>query len=622
MLCSPHIRLVAAFNHQHIFIDPEPDAATSYAERKRLFELPRSSWADYDNQLISAGGGVFSRDAKSIAITPEMQSRFDIEATALTPNELISHLLQARVDLLWNGGIGTYVKSSMETNMDVGDKANDGLRVDASDLRCRVIGEGGNLGLTQLARVQFALEGGRSNTDFVDNSGGVDCSDHEVNIKILLNAVVARGDLTEKHRNVLLQEMTDAVAELVLYNNYRQSQSISLAEFQAFDRSGEYRRFIRYFEDAGKLNRGLEFIPSDEELAERRIQGKALTRPELSVLMSYSKAVLKEELIDSDLGVDPYLASAVKTAFPERLVLEYEGEILNHRLHTEIMATQIANDIINRMGFSFVPRQQKATGASVADVARAYTAVIKIYRLADTWANIEALDNKVSSGVQMEMMLGLISLVKRATRWLLRNRRHQLVPSLLIEEFDESLDQLREVFPGMLRGRAAEQYENLFNHFVDAGVEEELAKNVAGTHVAYTALGIIQAAAETEAALLDVASLYFTMGERLELDWFSTQILASKIDNEWQALARDTYLEDLEWQQRTLTAGALRHLSKGGDLMSCINSWEQQEAPLISRWREMLGELHAAETPDFGMFAVANRELLDLAQSSIRGSVS
>ena len=300
---------------------------------------------------------------------------------------------------------------------------------------------------------------------------------------------------------------------------------------------------------------------------------------------------------------------------------EYENEILEHRLHREIMATQVANDIINRMGFNFVRRQQKATGASVADVARAYTAVMNIYGLSDTWSDVESQDYRVSSGVQMEMMLGLISLVKRATRWLLRNRRHQLVPTLLIEEFDDGLDQLREAFPTMLRGRAADQYQTLFDHFVEEGVDEELAKTVASTHVGYTALGIIQAASETDAPLLDVASLYFTMGERLELDWFSAQILASKVDNEWQALARDTYLEDLEWQQRTLAVGALRHLCEGGTLLTCMKAWEEQEALLLARWQEMLNELHATETPDFGMFAVANRELLDLAQSSIRASM-
>ena len=618
MLSSPHIRLLAAFNHMHIFVDPDPDAATSFAERERLFQLPRSSWEDYNLELISSGGGIFPRAAKSITISPEMQERFDIEAERLPPNELISHILRAPVDLIWNGGIGTYVKSRVETHTDVGDKSNDGLRVNATELRCRVIGEGGNLGVTQLARVEFALNGGRSNTDFVDNAGGVDCSDHEVNIKILLNAVVARGDLTEKHRNALLEEMTDSVSELVLNNNYRQVQAISLTEFQAEERSGEFRRFIRTFEEHGKLDRALEFIPSDEELAERRVQGKALTRPELSVLISYSKAVLKEELIDSDLGEDPYLARAVNSAFPPRLVQEYGTEIQEHRLHREIMATQIANDIVNRMGLNFMLRQSKATGALPADVARAYTTVFEIFRLRETWAQIEMLDHKVSSGVQMEMMLGIIRLVKRATRWLLRNRRHQLAPTLGIAEFDQGIDSLREAFPVMLRGRASEKYQTLYEYFITAGVDEELAKIVASTDIGYTALGIIQAAGETDAPLLDVANLYFTMGERLELDWFSGQILASKVENEWQALARDTYMEDLEWQQRTLAVGALRHMGEDCNLLTCMQSWEAQESALLSRWQEMLTELHATESPDFAMFAVANRELLDLAQSSTR----
>jgi glutamate dehydrogenase len=524
MLLSKHIRLLAAFNHMHIFVDPDPDAAASFAERERLFQLPRSSWADYNPELISAGGGIFERAAKSITLSTEMKERFGIEVDHLTPTELISHLLRAPVDLLWNGGIGTYVKSSMESNTDVGDKANDALRVNARELRCRVIGEGGNLGITQLARVEFGLNGGCSNTDFIDNAGGVDCSDHEVNIKILLNAVVARGDLTEKHRNALLEEMTDSVSELVLANNYHQVQAISLVEFQAEERAGEYQRFIKLFEESGRLDRALEFLPSDEELVERRVQGKTLTRPELSVLVSYSKAALKELLIESDLGEDPYLANAVKTAFPPRLLKQYQEEILEHRLHREIMATQIANDIVNRMGLNFVMRQQKATGAPVADVARAYTAVLEIYRLPALWSAIEALDHKVSTGVQMEMMLNLIRLVKRATRWLLRNRRHQLAPTEVIAEFDGGLAQLREEYQQVLRGRAAEQFQILNEHYIDEGVNEELAGEIASAHHGYTALGIIQAASETDAPLMDVAKLYFFMGERLELDWFRYRV--------------------------------------------------------------------------------------------------
>ncbi|RLA48478.1 MAG: NAD-glutamate dehydrogenase [Gammaproteobacteria bacterium] len=620
MLLSPHIRLLAAFNHMHIFVDPEPDAAVSFAERERLFQLPRSSWADYKRELISAGGGIFERTAKSITPSPEMKERFDIEVDHLTPAELISRLLRARVDLLWNGGIGTYVKSSMESHTDVGDKANDALRVNANELHCRVIGEGGNLGITQLARVEYGLNGGCSNTDFIDNVGGVDCSDHEVNIKILLNAVVARGDLTEKHRNALLEEMTDSVSELVLHNNYRQVQAISLAEYQAEERGGEYQRFIKLFEESGRLDRSLEFLPSDEDILERRLQGKTLTRPELSVLVSYSKAALKELLIESDLGQDPHLANAVKTAFPPRLLEQYSEDVLEHRLHREIMATQIANDIVNRMGLNFVLRQQKATGAPVADVARAYTAVLEIYLLPGLWSDIEALDHQVSTGVQMELMLNLIRLVKRTTRWLLRNRRHQLAPTDVIAEFRGGLEQLREAYPEVLRGRAAEQYQIMYDHYIDEGVSEKLAGQVAGAHHGYTALGIIQAASETDAPLMDVAKLYFFMGERLELDWFSAQILASNVDTEWQALARDSYLEDLEWQQRTLAVGALRHMGEDGNLLACMERWEQHEAALLGRWHTMLAELHATSAPDFAMFSVANRELLDLAQSSIRAA--
>ncbi|KAA1194055.1 NAD-glutamate dehydrogenase [Pseudohalioglobus sediminis] len=620
MLLSRHIRLLAAFNHLHIFVDPNPDAETSYQERERLFNLPRSSWADYNRELISAGGGVFSRAAKSITISEEMRECFDIEAQQLTPNELISHLLRARVDLLWNGGIGTYVKASSESHVAVGDKANDSLRVDGRALRCKVVGEGGNLGMTQLARVEYALAGGRSNTDFIDNAGGVDCSDHEVNIKILLNAVVARGDLTEKQRNQLLVAMTDDVSRLVLKNNYRQVQAISLVERQAEERFGEYRRLIQSMEEAGRIDRALEFLPSEEELTERRAHNQPLTRPELSILISYSKAILKEELIDSDLGADPFLSDLVKTAFPGRLVDEYGEEILSHRLHREIMATQLANDIINRMGLNFVLRQARATGAGAADVARAYITVMELFRLRELWDWIELLDHKVGNDVQMDMMLKLLRLVKRGTRWLLRNRRHELKPTALVQEFSAGLEALGDAFPDMLRGSTAEQYQATYERYLEQGVGEDLAARVAGTHQAYTALGIIQVATETEAPLQDVARLYFFMGERLELDWFSAQILASKVENEWQALARDTYLEDLEWQQRTLAVGALKYLPDDGNLLTCLQRWEAEQGALLERWQDMLAQLHANEAPDFAMFAVANRELLDLAQSSLRSA--
>ncbi|MFK7831060.1 MAG: NAD-glutamate dehydrogenase [Congregibacter sp.] len=620
MLLSPHICLLAAFNHQHIFVDVEPDPERSYAERQRLFALPRSGWADYDTALISEGGGVFSRSAKSIVITPQMQSRFDISQQRLTPTELISAILRARVDLLWNGGIGTYVKSSAESHTDVGDKANDALRINASELRCRVLGEGGNLGVTQLGRVEYCLNGGCSNTDFIDNAGGVDCSDHEVNIKILLDAIVARQDLTEKQRNELLEGMTDAVAELVLANNYRQVQAISIAEREARNRGAEYGRLITTLVAAGRLDRELEFLPSDEALAERRVAGKALTRPELSVLISYSKAILKEELISSDLGIDGYLSDAVATAFPAQLAEGFPQDVAEHRLQREIMCTQVANDIVNRMGLNYALRQSKATGAPVQDVARAYTAVMSIFGLTELWSAIEALDHIVASDVQLDMMLEIIRLVKRSTRWLLRNRRHEITTATTIAEFSDGVASFRAALPDLLQGEALDSYAAKREKYIDAGVGAEVAAQVAGSWHAFTGLAIVDVTTSVEAGLLDVATVYYHLGERLELDWFGTQILRSKVDNEWQAMAREAYLEDLQWQQCTLARGVLRLRVDDVDIVGCLSAWETQEEALLGRWRDMLTELHAAAStsPDFAMFAVANRELLDLAQSSKR----
>ncbi|GAB5414175.1 MAG: NAD-glutamate dehydrogenase GdhB [Congregibacter sp.] len=619
MLLSEHIQLVAAFNHMHIFIDPNPDAASSYVERKRLFELPRCGWGDYDTSLISEGGGVFSRGAKAVPISPQMRERFGITEARLTPTELISALLRSEVDLLWNGGIGTYVKARSESHTDVGDKANDALRVNGNELRCRVVGEGGNLGMTQLARVEFALNGGRSNTDFIDNAGGVDCSDHEVNIKILLDTVVARGDLTQKHRNRLLEAMTDDVATLVLANNYRQTQAISIAAREARNRSGEYGRLIGALVDAGRLDRELEFLPGDEELLERRGKGQALTRPELSILISYSKAILKEELIASDLGSDPHLASAVATAFPQQLVERFFVEVAEHRLQREIMCTQVANDIVNRMGLNFVLRQRKATGAPVADVARAYTAVMAIFGLTDLWSDIESLDYSVPAETQLDMMLDLIRLVKRGARWLLRNRRHHMTPTTIIEEFCDGVTRFQQALPELLQGEVADAFRESRDKYIAAGVSEPIAVRVAGCSQAFSGLAIVEVAANTGAELLEVATLYYHLGERLELDWFGDQILSSKVENEWQAMAREAYLEDLQWQQCTLARGVLRLRCENLDIVGCLSAWETQEEALLQRWRDMLAELHATKSPDFAMFAVANRELLDLAQSSRRG---
>jgi glutamate dehydrogenase len=616
MLLSEHIQMCAAFNHLHIFIDPEPDAARSWKERKRLFDLPRSSWTDYDSRLISEGGGIFPRSAKSITLTPQIQKLTGLKEKAVTPTDLISALLKAPVDLIWNGGIGTYVKASNETHEEVGDKANDLLRVNGKELRCKVVGEGGNLGLSQKARMEYALNGGRLNTDFIDNAGGVDCSDHEVNIKILLNQVVANGDMTEKQRNQLLEQMTDDVAELVLQNNYRQVQSISLAESRSLESMSEYQRYIIHMESAGKLDRALEFLPDDDVLNERKHQNKGLTRPELSVLISYSKAELKESLSHSSVPDDPYLSRELFTAFPDNLKASFSEQILAHRLKREIIGTQIANNMVNMMGINFVDRLRISTGSDDASIARAYVLARDIFNVEQLWRQIEKLDHKVDSNVQVEMMLELQHLVRRATRWFVRNRRAELDCELELERFTDELASIISKQEKVLSGAPKELWEEVCNGYQEAGVPVTLAKLLAGARSLYSSLGIIEVAAETDLTTDKVAQIYFALGEQLQLDWLSQQLNKLQVENYWQALAREAFRDDLEWQQRALVSNALTGKPKAATVTTIVDQWSEDNAWLVDRWRNVLAELKNADKKEYAMYTVALRELFDLAKSS------
>ncbi|MDV5862062.1 NAD-glutamate dehydrogenase [Pseudomonas mendocina] len=616
MLLSDKLQLVAAFNHMHIFIDPNPDAAKSFAERKRLFELPRSSWADYDAKLISEGGGIFLRSAKSITITPQMKARFDIAADKLAPTELLNALLKAPVDLLWNGGIGTYVKSSKESHADVGDKANDALRADGRELRAKVVGEGGNLGMTQLGRVEFGLHGGASNTDFIDNAGGVDCSDHEVNIKILLGEIVAAGDMTGKQRNKLLAEMAGDVSELVLGNNYKQTQALSLAERRARERISEYKRLMNALEAAGKLDRALEFLPSDEELNERAASGRGLTRPELAVLISYSKIDLKESLLKSQVPDDDYLAREMETAFPAILTEKFGDAMRRHRLKREIVSTQIANDLVNHMGITFVQRLKESTGMSAANVAGAYVIVRDLFRLPHWWAQIEALDYKVSADLQLQLMDELMRLGRRATRWFLRSRRNELDAARDVAHFAPRIEALVGRLDELLEGPAREQWLARYQSFVEAGTPEELARVVAGTSHLYTLLPIIEAADVTGKDASEVATAYFAVGDSLELSWYLQQITSLPVENNWQALAREAFRDDLDWQQRAITVSVLQMADGPQEIEARVALWLDQHQRLVDRWKAMLTELRSATGTDYAMYAVANRELMDLAQSA------
>ena len=621
MLLSPCTKLVTVFNHMHIFFDPDPDLAKSFKERQRLFDLPRSTWDDYDKKLISEGGGVFSRNDKSIKLSVQMQEFLGTSEKQMPPNQLINLILKAKADLLWIGGIGTYFMGSTETHADVGDKSNDALRITGKELNVKVIGEGANLGMTQLSRIEYALNGGRLNTDFIDNSAGVDCSDNEVNIKILLNEILVNGDLTEKQRNKLLSEMTEDVAQLVLKNNYRQTQAISIAHRDALPRMEEYRRLINSMEAAKKLHRKMEFLPTDDAITERKSLNQGLTRPELSVLISYVKGDLKETLINSTLPDEAHLSDEITKVFPKQITTKYRAELKNHRLRREIISTQVANDMVNHMGITFVERLKQSTGATPASISLAYIIARDVFDLEKWWLAIESLDHKVPSKLQLEMMSELMSLMRRACRWLIRNRRSELNVVGNMERFREGIRKISKCLPEFLTGSSKDSFEERFNELEKNGVPEDLASIVAGASHLYAALGIIEAHQVGDGKLESVASIYYLLGNRLDLTWFGHQINSLTPLTHWQALAREAFREDLDWQQRALTVGLLNFKDESQTIEERVDLWMEQHGDLISRWKQMLTEFKASEDAEFSMYSVALRELLDLAQSTVHAAV-
>ncbi|MGB5855104.1 MAG: NAD-glutamate dehydrogenase [Oceanisphaera sp.] len=609
MLRSAHTRLVGAFNHLHIFIDPNPDAASSYTERERLFNTPGLSWADFDASIISEGGGVFERSAKSIPLSPQMKTLLDTEQNTLTPTEVIRHLLMAKVDLIWNGGIGTYVKSARESDSDVGDRANDSVRVNGGELRCRIVGEGGNLGCTQLGRIEYASTGGRINADFIDNVGGVDCSDNEVNIKILLNSLVDKGELTMKHRNQLLYDMTESVTDIVLTNAYRQSQTISITEHRGASPLKEHQHFIQWLEREGKLNRQLEYLPSDEEIAERMAAGRGLTRPELAILMAYGKMVLKDMLNITELTDNDYIARLLPMSMPEKLVAEFGDALVSHPLRNEIIATRLANLMVNDMGFNFANRLQDETGASICDIAISFMIARDVFSMDTLLRDIEALDNQVPATVQLDMFYQVRRMVRRATRWFLRSRNRSL-------SIEQSIAQFKPAYTAVS--------EHLYSSLVDAEanvIKQEVAaleaKNVPTsvaervTHMSslFSALDLAQVATEQDRNISMVAELYFHLGHELELHWFLEQINRQAVNNHWQALARSAFREDLDYQQRSLTAVVLKHCKAQGECASMLDQWLDEHKQLLNRWRHLLAEFKVSSNHEFAQFSVALREL-------------
>ena len=612
MLLSKHIRLQAAFNHMHIFIDPNPDAATSWEERNRLFNLPRSSWEDYNKALISQGGGIFSRRSKSIQLSPEIQKMLGTKKASMAPNDLIKTILTMKVDLLWNGGIGTYVKASTETHTDVGDRANDMLRIDGRDLRAKVVGEGGNLGMTQRGRIEYALNGGRVNTDFVDNVGGVDCSDNEVNIKIFLNGLVSNGDLTVKQRNQILESMEEEVGDIVLDDAYCQSESISVTEQQGVGIVKEQIRFIHTMEKAGYLDRVLEYIPDDETLIEREKQGVGLTRPELSVLVAYGKMVLKQQLVTDEIANDEFHAKQLVAYFPSALRRNYKAQMVNHPLRAEIIATALANQMVNEMGCNFVTRLQEETGATVVDITNAYSAAREIFGFAEILEQTRALDNIATADSQYEILFNIRRALRRISRWLLRNRSSKSTVAELIAMYQHDVNVVADTLDTMLVESEVEEHNDLANNWIKKGIEEKLAHQVSRLTSLQCALDISSIAKETGKTVEQTSKLYFNLGDRLSLHWFLKQINSQAVDNNWQALARAAFREDLDWQQRQLTAQVLNCACASDelDVMAALEEWMDVNEPSLHRWESILNEFKVGSMHEFAKFSVALRELV------------
>ena len=636
MLLSEHIRLVAAFDHRHVFVDPSPDAARSYVERLRLFDLPRSSWDDYDKALISEGGGVWPRTAKAIGISEQMRAALGIEdssVTSMAPHELIRAILQAPVDLLWNGGIGTYVKSSDESHVDVGDKTNDGVRVNGAQLRTNVVGEGGNLGLTQRGRVEYALAGGRSVdgvrhahicTDFIDNSAGVDCSDHEVNIKILLGAFMAGGELSRDERDELLVAMTDEVAGLVLRDNYDQANALSGSRAQAHSLLPVHRRMIVEMERAGRLDRALEAMPSDEELETRSTAGLGLTSPELAVMLAYTKIILESEVNESSLPDEEWTSDVLRDYFPTPLRDRFGDRMDAHRLRREIVTTTVVNEVVNRGGISFVFRAVEETGASPTDVIRAYVVVRDTFGLPALWRAIEGLDNKVPTASQTAVYLEVRRLVDRAVRWLATSRRSPIDVTSEITRLRPGVSKLLPELGELIRGRERETLSEQAEALVALDIPEDVADWVTRVMYSFGVLDVVEVAHTSGRELSDVAGVYFVLSERFRIDDLLSKISALPREDRWQTLARMALRYDLYAALAALTTEVLAAPDpslRGPETQPSappeerVVQWEQANASAIARARNSIGEFDDSRA-DLAALSVLLRQIRTLVKAS------
>ena len=614
MLRSPQIRLIAAFNHAHIFIDPDPDPASSFEERSRLFAHPGSTWEDYSADCISAGGGIFSRAAKSIELSAQARVALDVNQQTFTPDELISAILQAPVDLLWNGGIGTYVKASTETHGEVGDRTNDAVRIDGSRLRCKIIGEGGNLGFTQRGRIEFAQLGGHVYTDSIDNSAGVDCSDHEVNIKILLNQIASDGDITTKQRNELLIAMTDEVGELVLRTNYEQTGALSMAAMQSSEMLDVHARLITNLESDGRIDREVDCLPDESAFPELREAGRGLTTPEFSVLIGHVKLALFDELLNSKLPDLAYFTRELLAYFPSQLRTNYADRMSEHRLRREIIANIVANELVNWGGITSVFRIRQETGAESATIAAAYYVARDVFGQTDFRQRVADLDNVISAQHQTRMLLESRKLIERTLRWLLTTQPENIEIGALINRYAPGVAALSEVLPGFRRIEERLRSEASLTEMINDGVPEELVRQLACFEEYSVAMDVVDISDSTGVSVEVSAGVYFELGSTLNLHWIRDRINALPRNDRWQTLARAALREDLNLQERQLTCAVIGQIGSAEETASGIARWLSHHRLQAERCRDFVTALMNESQVDVSMLSAALRELRGLTQ--------
>ncbi len=610
MLMSEHIKLQAAFNHLHIFIDPDPNPAKGFKERQRLFKLPRSNWTDYDAKLISKGGGVFERSAKTIKLSTEMKALLEINKAEATPTEIINAILRAKVDLLFFGGIGTYVKASSESNTDASDRANDAHRINGHQIRAKVVGEGANLGMTQRGRIEAAKERVRLNTDAIDNSAGVDCSDHEVNIKILLNGEMRKGKITLEARNKLLAEMTDEVAHLVLRDNYQQSQTISMMQHRAPALLDAQQRTMKLFERDGLLNRDIEFLPNDEEFQERLTAGLGLVRPELAVFLSYGKMWLYDKIVNSDLVDDPMVEEDLHQYFPAPLQKKFSGAIEKHKLRREIIGTVITNSFINRVGPSFINALMERTGMGPVDIARAYTVTRAAYGLRDLWTAIETLDNKVPAETQLTMLWEVERMVVRSVLWMLRHCSVPMDMAGTIKSLKPAVDTLRKSLKDLWSDEVARYVQRQADKYSAKGVPAALAFDIASLYRLAAANDINAITNTSKQPLAAVAKMYFLVGQRFGLGALRERTETFGTQSHWDRLAVSAAIEELFAHQTTIATRVLASAKTGkASGAKALDAWVEANKTRVDRFDQVLAEIKATDHISLAMLTVANRQL-------------